>query len=214
MKALVDHGGIVQFKYILRNMDDVMSYHDIASNQHGRHMLDNSDKPNRIRDVMSELSKIHGDSMFITAAKMVNSKITAMMKQIKQGKVIVINMAGGWCFWDDTDMKEITMDDFMDTVVDLAHGNTQGTQLSHKSRYVYPDIPKNPTIGDIIKLYRTQADRLEDKNVIYLESIEDGWRHICIECKTYNDCLAHMKQIARKKQMFKLVGTKIPQPVN
>jgi hypothetical protein len=214
MKALVDHGGIVQFKYILRNEDDVIAYHRITAHQHGRAMLDFSEEPNRVRDVMSELAKMRGDSMLMTATKMVNDKLTAMMKQINKGKVVVVNMAGGWCFWSDDEMREFTFDDFMETVINVSHTYNK-RDLDYALTYVYPDIPNNTKKGDIIKLYKTQSDRSDNKDVIFLESIEDGWKHICTECINDIDAaLSHAKQVDRKAQMFKLVGTKIPQPVN
>lgn len=210
MKALVDHGGIVQFKYILRNYDDVMAYHEINSHQHGRAMLDFSDKPNRVRDVMTELSNMRCDSMLITATRMANDKTTAMMKHIKNGKTIVVNMVGGWCFWDDSEMIEYTFDDFMDTVIGVNH---HSKIPSYSTSYIYPDLPRKPDTTDIYKLFKTKNDRKNDVSYALIQWTGENWCHVCTECDTIEKRVIHTKQMNRIKEVLKISGIKIvPRP--
>ncbi len=198
MKTVVIHGGIKQFKYILRTEEDVMEYHKISAHQHGRNALDFSSEPNRVRDIMKDLAEMRGDSMFMTAVKMTNDKTLAMLKQVNKGKVIVVNMAGGWCFWDDKDMVEITMEDFLDSVTDVKH-----IVPKQSSGYVYPDLPKSPQEKDIIRIYKTGKDLIDNKSDHYLQWDNGTWCEVCVHCKTQHEEDTHNKQMNRKAQLAK-----------
>jgi hypothetical protein len=179
-------------------MDDLLKYHSISANHHAQNMLDMSNKPNRIRDIMIDLSRLRGDSMLISAMRMTNDKTTAMRNHILDGKVIVVNMAGGWCFWDDKEMTEITFDDFMDTVVDVSHDHfNDHKELKYVMSYKWPDVPKNVKYGIIIKLYEKE----ESESPIYLKSIENGWELICTKCISNESKILHSTQMTRKKQL-------------
>ncbi len=103
--TLVNHGGIIQDKFLIKTKDDVLEYQKISARQNGEHMLDFSGKPNRIKEAMISLAEINGDSMLITAVKMTDAKTMAIMKQVSDDKVVVVNMAGGWTTWDDRVMS-------------------------------------------------------------------------------------------------------------
>lgn len=103
--TLVNHGGIIQDKFLIKNMDDVRAYNEINAAQHGYHLFDFSSKPNRVRDTMKDLAMMHGDSMLIACAKMADAKIMAIQKQVLSGRIVVANLAGGWMLWDDRVMS-------------------------------------------------------------------------------------------------------------
>lgn len=106
--TLVNHSGIVQDKFVLRNMDDVRAYHKISSSQFTGHVLDRSEKQNPIRDAIKEVAEMTGESILMTSFKMADEKIMTIQKEIQSGHIIVVNLSGGYTFWDDESMSIVS----------------------------------------------------------------------------------------------------------
>lgn len=103
--TLVNHLGLIQDKFIIRNVEDLEEYSEINAKQHCTAAMDISEKPNRMRDLIELVAEKDKDSMFMSGIKIASQKIMKFLDYINEGKVIVVNMAGGFCFWDDKVMS-------------------------------------------------------------------------------------------------------------
>jgi hypothetical protein len=103
--TLVNHSGIIQEKFLIKTQEDVLEYQKISARQNGEHLLDSSGKPSTIRDAIINLAELSGESLLITAIRMTDAKVMSLSKEVSEGRVAVINMAGGWTTWDDKVMS-------------------------------------------------------------------------------------------------------------
>lgn len=103
--TLVNHSGVIQDKFIIRNIDDLYAYEPICSQEHTTHLLDMSDKPSSIHKAMIQLSDIRQESMLMTSVWMSSEKIKSIQKQILAERVVVVSLSGGWNLWDDETMS-------------------------------------------------------------------------------------------------------------
>lgn len=103
--TLLNHGGVIQDKFIIRTIEDLYEYEKINASRFGSAVIDFSEKENRLRDLLEAYAENNKSSVFMSAVSVANKKIFKMLENIQNGKVIVVNMAGGYTFWDDRIMS-------------------------------------------------------------------------------------------------------------
>lgn len=103
--TLVNHGGLIQNKFIIRTIEDLYEYEKINASRYGSAVVDLEDKPNRLRDLLELNAENSKNSVFMSALSISMKQMQRMLEHIQNGKVIVVNMAGGYTFWDDSIMS-------------------------------------------------------------------------------------------------------------
>lgn len=113
-KQLVNHGGIIQWKIIIRDMQDLENYVGINNNQFAgifEEMLTEKIDMNEV-----DLTNKHKTAIMLTAQtrkvsvlEAVNiisrEKMMGMLKSIQSGYTLVVSEAGGYTHWDDRCMQ-------------------------------------------------------------------------------------------------------------
>lgn len=114
--TIVNHGGVVQRKFIIRNTDDLMAYEKVNAEQHGESLVtmchaktreneyqekEYTDKRHQLIDITAQKNKV---SHFAATYALANQKIMNMLKSLQNGQVLVVNMAGGYTYWNDQEM--------------------------------------------------------------------------------------------------------------
>lgn len=114
--TIVNHGGIIQRKFIIRNTDDLMAYEKVNAEQHGESLVamchakakeneyqekEYADKRHQLIDITAQKNKI---SHFAATYSLAQQKIMSMLKLIQREHVLVVNMAGGYTYWNDQEM--------------------------------------------------------------------------------------------------------------
>lgn len=115
MKKLVNHGGVVQYKYVITNRKDLLEYcSTILSQRHANQIMNDEDGR------MKQLAHIHDMSPILFGGFLTNKIYDDCLEHIKNGEIIVFNEGGGYCFWSDDDMKLLDwkyLHEISDTVV-------------------------------------------------------------------------------------------------
>jgi hypothetical protein len=103
--TLVNHSGVIQEKFIIRTIDDLYEYEKVNAYRYGSAVIENLDKPNRLRDLLELNAENSGNSVFMSALSISMKQMQRMLEHIQNEKTIVVNMAGGYTFWDDSIMS-------------------------------------------------------------------------------------------------------------
>lgn len=103
--TLVNHGGVIQEKFIIRTIEDLYEYEKINASHYGSAVVDLEDKPNRLRDLLELNAENSGNSVFMSALSISMKQMQRMLEYIQNKKTIVVNMAGGYTFWEDSIMS-------------------------------------------------------------------------------------------------------------
>lgn len=103
--TLVNHGGVIQEKFIIRTIEDLYEYEKINASRYGSAVVDLEDKPNRLRDLLELNAENSGNSVFMSALSISMKQMQRMLEHIQNKKTIVVNMAGGYTFWDNSIMS-------------------------------------------------------------------------------------------------------------
>lgn len=125
MKTLVNHGGVVQYKWIEKDENELRTYIETVAlpitNQRVISMIRNQGSDPQFET----LYQMFGVSGMLLGGKICQELYDSASKYIKKGKTIVFNEACGWTTWDDSCMKILEWDylhDLKETVV-LENGN-------------------------------------------------------------------------------------------
>lgn len=103
--TLVNHAGVIQEKFIIRTIEDLYEYEKVNAYRYGSAVIENLDKPNRLRDLLELNAENSGNSVFMSALSISMKQMQRMLEHIQNEKTIVVNMAGGYTFWDDSIMS-------------------------------------------------------------------------------------------------------------
>lgn len=108
-KTLVNHGGIVQWKFIISNDKELMEYakhKSIVLSEELRGII--SSKPDasetNTQQILRLTSEIHRVPLITAGNVLLHKVIMSMHALILKGKTLVVNQAGGYCPWDDNFM--------------------------------------------------------------------------------------------------------------
>ncbi len=115
--VIVNHGGIVQKKILIHNFAELEQYGKQYEKQvvgafsamlQSKGFSEPADKDNpeqRLIALKMSLSKSIGKSPIEIVSEMPRNKLMSMLHFLHEGHILVVNEAGGWCFWDDHCMK-------------------------------------------------------------------------------------------------------------
>ncbi len=105
MKKLVNHGGIIQYKWVISNLKELHEYlFEVAKSRISKRSSNWIRNPESDKQ-MKQLYHIKEVSVIQLAGVMLNDLWKSTEKYVLQGKILVFNEAGGYCFWDDETMK-------------------------------------------------------------------------------------------------------------
>lgn len=111
-RTLVNHGGIIQWKFLISNDEELMQYakhKSIAISEEFRHLINKNYKGSDKEDtntqkVLKLTSKIHQVPLVASCDVLLKNVIISMYSMILEGETLVVNQAGGYCPWDDSCM--------------------------------------------------------------------------------------------------------------
>jgi hypothetical protein len=114
-RTLVSHSGVIQWKFIISNDDELMQYakhKSIAIAEEFRGLIGKdykgSDKPDtNIQKALKLTSTIDKVPLVASCDVLLKKVIMAMHKCILNGDKLAVNEAGGYCPWDDHHMMVI-----------------------------------------------------------------------------------------------------------
>lgn len=109
-KTLVDHNGIIQYKWIISTSKELDDYiFDIGKSLITSRVMNWLKNPNSDKqiDQLYHLKKVGAISL---AGIMINDIWKSAEECILDNNVLVFNEAGGYCFWDDKTMKQLKWD--------------------------------------------------------------------------------------------------------
>lgn len=110
-KTLVDHGGIIQWKFIISNDDELMQYAKHKSTEISVEFVDLITKKDKNKSdtngqkVLKMVSKVHQVPIVTSCDVLLKNVILSMHKYLLKGETVVVNEAGGYCPWDDSRMS-------------------------------------------------------------------------------------------------------------
>ena len=144
MKTLVNHSGIIQYKYIISSHEQLLKYAELFNLQISNsvsHILSDVYKEKDLSQMKYGNNHTKALASFLMAGRqkkkglmhassdLFMNKIMAMEKLICEGKTLVVNQGGGYCDWDNDCMQ----------LVD----ETQYKHLSENSAMLEPKIKIN-----------------------------------------------------------------------
>lgn len=157
-KTLINHGGIIQWKFLISNDDELMKYAKYKSIEIGEEFrtlinknYKQSDKPDtQTQKALKLTSTIHRVPLVSSCDVLLKELILSMHKMVLKGQTLVVNEAGGYCPWDEKEMERIE-----ETEENVAIAN--GTQPRNK-------IQTNLNDGPILVLENQSEipERVED----------------------------------------------------
>lgn len=115
--TIVNHRGIIQNKFIIRNIDDLMEYEKVNANEHGQSLIEmchanatenkygEVEYKNNRHQLIHIMAQKNKTSHFVASYSLAQKKIMKMLDLIHANHVLVVNMAGGYTFWDDKVMS-------------------------------------------------------------------------------------------------------------
>lgn len=111
-RTLVSHSGIIQWKFIISNDEELMQYakhKSIVIAEEFRGLIGKdykgSDKPDtNIQKALKLTSTIDGVPLVASCDVLLKKVIMSMHKSILNGDTLAVNEAGGYCPWDDHHM--------------------------------------------------------------------------------------------------------------
>lgn len=111
-RTLVNHGGVIQWKFIISSEEELVKYAKhksiVISQEFVQLITKKSDEPDtKIQEVLKFTSSIHNVPMVSSCEVLLKKIIMSMHESIKNGVTLVVNEAGGYCYWDDSCMTLI-----------------------------------------------------------------------------------------------------------
>lgn len=108
-KTLINHSGIIQWKFLISNNDELLQYakhKSIAIGEEFRQFIyKDSDKPDtNTQKVLKLTSQANRISLVSSCDVLLYKVMMSMQKCISKGETLVVNQAGGYCPWDDSQM--------------------------------------------------------------------------------------------------------------
>ncbi len=186
--TLVNHSGIIQDKFIIRNSEDLEKYESVNAKKHGEAAFDFSDKPNRVRDLVEMISENEKQSMFVAAIMVAQEKIMKILQHIQNGNVVVVNMAGGYTFWDDRCMSLVDESERLDNDSEyLPKFNIGGHEVlilenqEHIPTSVIDFVTNELFENEYSSIIRLNADYNKKIGTWITEAIKSGCRTIVTE---------------------------------
>jgi len=197
MKTLVNHKGVVQYKHIVRDIEELEEYmvkvRPSINLSRFQKYLQHNDESNPI----NQLAKLTEMSPINTMVKMDVDFYNSCYENLKEGKILVFNEAGGYCFLNDDikilkwsflhECKEIVIlerSEYVDSdvVKYLKENNIDDflilnnlTNYTNEELLYYCGDAKTiifKTSGLYIHDYVKLSENLESKNIIIINSPE------------------------------------------
>ena len=103
--TLVNHGGIIQPKFIVSNNEELLQYADFLQTSNVNSLITPDKKDSKLIDYLKIISENKKFSMLDSCIFATNDKILRMHHLLLQGHKIVVNMSGGYCYWNDDEMS-------------------------------------------------------------------------------------------------------------
>lgn len=111
-RTLVNHGGVIQWKFIIRNDEELMEYAKHKSaviSEEFRQLIHKdykqSDKPDTNTQKAIKLTSVIDRVPLVASCDVLLKKVIMSMHNcLLKGDTLVINDAGGYCPWDDHQM--------------------------------------------------------------------------------------------------------------
>jgi len=114
-KKLVNHGGVIQWKYIIENSEQLLEYAKINDAQFASQFediifksqdeLEEVAKKNTHHGNILAIAQSGGTSVLEATVTSAQRKIMGMLKNLQRGYTLVVNRAGGYTYWDDKEMS-------------------------------------------------------------------------------------------------------------
>jgi len=125
MKKLVNHNGTVQYKWVVATQEELFEYiEQVASKRIGKRVANWTINPSS--DIqMQQLYEVFQVGAIELVQKLTIELYTGASKALKYEKALVFNEAGGYCFWDDEEMKLLDWEFLLEPkdVIVLENGN-------------------------------------------------------------------------------------------
>jgi len=125
MKHLVNHNGTVQYKWVVATQEELFEYiEQVASKRIGKRVANWTINPSS--DIqMQQLYEVFQVGAIELVQKLTIELYTGASKALKYEKALVFNEAGGYCFWDDEEMKLLDWEFLLEPkdVIVLENGN-------------------------------------------------------------------------------------------
>jgi len=108
-KTLVNHGGTIQYKILIKTQEQLMEYAELNSNIMANEfcaLLQN--KPDELthhQKMIKSMAQNSGESIIVTCDRLPYKKIMNMLKAIVAGHIVVVNNSNGYCYWSDKEMS-------------------------------------------------------------------------------------------------------------
>jgi len=105
IKKVVNHAGIIQYKWIVRNYNELSEYIElVASNKITNRIINWIHNPDSDRQI-EQIYHIKKLPVIQLAGVMIAELFNSTEKLIYQGNILVFNEANGYCCWDDKCMQ-------------------------------------------------------------------------------------------------------------
>jgi hypothetical protein len=197
MKTLVNHNGVIQYKHIIKNLDELQDYFEKVYKSINlsrfQKFLQHPDDTN----IIKQMSDVLGVPPLEAISHMNNELFKTCYKNLNEGKVLVFNEAGGYCFLDDRvkildwkflheckDIVVLERSEYVDSdVIKYIKENNIGDclVLNNLSNYTNEELlyycgnaktiifkTSGLNVNDYIKL----AENIESKNIFIINSPE------------------------------------------
>jgi len=111
-RTLVNHSGVIQWKFIISNDEELMQYakhKSIVIGEEFRQLIhkDSNEPDTNTQKVLKLTSQAHNISLISSCDVLLYKTIMSMQKCITKGETLVVNQAGGYCPWDSHQMMVV-----------------------------------------------------------------------------------------------------------
>lgn len=111
-KTIVNHDGIIQWKFIISTDEELIKYakhKSIVLDEEFRQLIQNKvegsvESETKIQKALQLTSNVHNIPLISSGTFILHKIINSMHNFILKGKTVVVNEVGGFCSWDDSCM--------------------------------------------------------------------------------------------------------------
>lgn len=143
-RTIVNHGGNIQWKFIISNDEELLQYAQHKSTMIGEeflHMIQRKQKNSNEKDsptqtILKITSEKRNVPLVVACDVLLQRTIMTMQEMLLEGYTLVVNQAGGYCPFDD---KCMTILESTEENIEIANGPEQKHQID-------VDLEKGPFI--------------------------------------------------------------------
>lgn len=217
-RTLVNHDGIVQWKFIISTDEELVQYAKHQStvlSEELRQIISSksNDSETNTQKALRLTSEIHRVPLIVSGDVILHKVIMAMHTFILKGQTIVVNEAGGYCPWDDSCMSLVDESEALESSADMKN-------------QIVSDLTAGPILvlenqGDIPEEVRKYIDYTFDTlNFSYIRNIQfnkDRLVPLLTDAlKAKHDTIVVLSTLMDKSQIILMVEflEKIPFKIN